>query len=217
MISFCIGNGESRKDYNLEQLRDTGKFYGSNAIYRDIPVDYLCCSDKRMVEEALDGGYKGIIYTRLDWSSLFKTPQVKSFLMFSWDFWTENVKWKKTLHWGSGLHSAYLALRNNCDVLIMIGHDFWGVKNKHNNLYKNTHNYESNNHHAIDPSFWIMQFELLFTEFPETQFVFCQPNIKDWKIPAGWQDFSNVQFQELEELALLVLASRRGKILELRE
>jgi len=204
LISYCIGNGESRKDYNLEQLRDTGKFYGSNAIYRDIPVDYLCCSDKRMVEEALDGGYKGIIYTRLDWSSLFKTPQVKSFLMFSWDFWTENVKWKKTLHWGSGLHSAYLALRNNCDVLIMIGHDFWGVKNKHNNLYKNTHNYESNNHHAIDPSFWIMQFELLFTEFPETQFVFCQPNIKDWKIPAGWQDFSNVQFQELEELALFL-------------
>jgi len=204
LISYCIGNGESRKDYNLEQLRDTGEFYGSNAIYRDMSVDYLCCSDKRMVEEALDGGYKGIIYTRLDWSSLFKTPQVKSFLMFSWDFWTENVKWKKTLHWGSGLHSAYLALRHNCDVLIMIGHDFWGVKNKHNNLYKNTHNYESNNHHAIDPSFWIMQFELLFTEFPETQFVFCQPNIKDWKIPAGWQDFSNVQFQELEELALFL-------------
>ena len=202
MISYCIGNGESRKDYNLEQLRDTGEFYGSNAIYRDIPVDYLCCSDKRMVEEALDGGYKGIIYTRLDWLSLFKTPQVKPFLMFSWK---EDVKWKKTLHWGSGLHSAYLALRNNCNVLIMIGHDFWGIKNKHNNLYKDTHNYESSKHHAIDPSFWIMQFELLFTEFPETQFIFCQPKIKNWKGRAavgGWEAFSNVQFQELKELAL---------------
>jgi hypothetical protein len=47
-----------------------------------------------------------------------------------------------------------------------------------------------------------MQFELLFTEFLETQFVFCQPDIKDWKIPASWQNFPNVQFQELGELVL---------------
>ena len=30
---FCIGNGTSRKDFNLEKLRPHGKIYGCNALY----------------------------------------------------------------------------------------------------------------------------------------------------------------------------------------
>ena len=33
---FCIGNGESRKDFDLEQLRPFGKIYGCNGLYRDL-------------------------------------------------------------------------------------------------------------------------------------------------------------------------------------
>ena len=32
---FCIGNGESRKGFDLEKLRPYGKIYGCNALYRD--------------------------------------------------------------------------------------------------------------------------------------------------------------------------------------
>jgi hypothetical protein len=32
---FCIGNGESRKGFDLESLRKHGTIYGCNAIYRD--------------------------------------------------------------------------------------------------------------------------------------------------------------------------------------
>ena len=27
-VVFCIGNGNSRKDFNLESLRDKGRIYG---------------------------------------------------------------------------------------------------------------------------------------------------------------------------------------------
>ena len=36
---FCIGNGESRKDLNIDKL--SGTKYGCNAIYRDWYTDYL--------------------------------------------------------------------------------------------------------------------------------------------------------------------------------
>ena len=38
---FCIGNGNSRKDFNLESLRGKGKIYGCNALYRDFKPDVL--------------------------------------------------------------------------------------------------------------------------------------------------------------------------------
>ena len=42
---FCIGNGESRKDFNLERLRQFGKIYGCNGLYRDFTPDVLVAMD----------------------------------------------------------------------------------------------------------------------------------------------------------------------------
>ena len=38
---FCIGNGTSRQNFSLESLRDKGKIYGCNALYRDFKPDVL--------------------------------------------------------------------------------------------------------------------------------------------------------------------------------
>jgi hypothetical protein len=196
-VAFCIGNGESRQGYNLTPLRAHGKLYGSNAIYRDTKVDHLVCCDKRMVQEALWNNYTGPIYTRQDWLSEFRNPQVKVIPTFTWD---ENHKWEKTFHWGSGLHSANLALQHRAKVLIMIGHDFWSVDGLHNNLYKGTHNYQSIEYSAVDPSFWVLQFTKLFAKFPGTQFFFSQTDIDNWERPPQWHAYSNVRYQELSTL-----------------
>ena len=52
-FGFCIGNGESRKNFNLLNLKPLGEIYGSNAVHRDNDVDYLVCCDRRMVSEVL--------------------------------------------------------------------------------------------------------------------------------------------------------------------
>jgi len=196
-IAFCIGNGESRNGYDLDPLKAYGKIYGSNAVYRDTTVDHLICCDKRMVEEALQSGYTGPVYTRNDWISNFKSPQVEVLPTFNWE---QNKKWEKTFHWGSGTHSAHLALKHRTDVLVMIGHDFWSVDGLHNNLYKGTHNYQGVDYSAVDPSFWVLQFAILFAHFPNAQFFFCQHNIDNWKKPEQWKEHPNVQYKELNTL-----------------
>ena len=54
---FCIGNGESRKEFNLEQLRPHGKIYGCNALYRDFTPDHLTAVDSGIMHEIYNSGY----------------------------------------------------------------------------------------------------------------------------------------------------------------
>jgi hypothetical protein len=202
--AICIGNGEYRKSLDIKKLTVLGVTYGSNAIQRDHKVDFLTCCDKRMVQEALNNKYTGPIYTREDWMDNSFPENVKPFPAFTWE---EDEKWKQSFHWGSGLHAVYLALTHGHKELIIVGHDFWGVGDNgrlHNNLYKGTDNYEDVDHHDIDPSFWIKQFELLAGKFPTIQFNFYQPNM--WQHPSNidynWQDYNNILIKTYEELEL---------------
>jgi hypothetical protein len=54
---FCIGNGESRKDIDLEKLRSHGKIYGCNALYRDFTPDVLVAVDQGIMHEIYHSGY----------------------------------------------------------------------------------------------------------------------------------------------------------------
>ena len=54
---FCIGNGESRKDFDLEKLRSHGKIYGCNALYRDFTPDHLSAVDMGIMHEIYNSGY----------------------------------------------------------------------------------------------------------------------------------------------------------------
>ena len=53
---FCIGNGESRQGFDLEQLRPHGKIYGCNAIYRDFMPDVLTAVDHGIMHEIYHAG-----------------------------------------------------------------------------------------------------------------------------------------------------------------
>jgi len=54
---FCIGNGESRKGFDLNTLRPHGKIYGCNALYRDFIPDALISVDHGMMHEIYHSGY----------------------------------------------------------------------------------------------------------------------------------------------------------------
>jgi hypothetical protein len=54
---FCIGNGESRRNVNLEALRKFGKIYGCNAMYRDFTPDVLVAVDQGIIHEIYQSGY----------------------------------------------------------------------------------------------------------------------------------------------------------------
>jgi hypothetical protein len=187
-FGFCIGNGESRKNFNLLNLKPLGEIYGSNAVHRDNDVDYLVCCDRRMVSEVLLNNYTKPVYTRQDWLSEFRYPNVNTVPSLPWK---EEQKWTQTFHMGSGLHAVHLAIKQGCNWIVMIGHDMQKNDGKHNNIYKDTHNYESTDHHAIDPSFWIQQFELFFITYPKCKFMFVND---EWESPFE-KEYENVSFQ----------------------
>ena len=57
MKSFIIGNGKSRKDFDLDALSFYGKTYGCNALYRDWSPDVLIAHDQEMVDEIVESDY----------------------------------------------------------------------------------------------------------------------------------------------------------------
>ena len=44
--AYCIGNGPSRKGFDLTRLQATGQTYGCNAIYRDFLPDFIFSVDR---------------------------------------------------------------------------------------------------------------------------------------------------------------------------
>ena len=198
-FAFCVGNGESRRGFDIDQLASHGTVYGTNALFRDYTVDHLVCCDRRMAMETVSAGYTKPVYTREDWYSFFPYDNFNKLACLPWE---ENEKWTQSFHMGSGLHAVNLALHDACDILVLIGHDFWSVNNLHNNIYKGTENYNAAQHDAVDPSFWIKQFVMFFSAYPDVQFVFCQPNMHSWRRPVGWDSTTlpNVQYQELSSL-----------------
>ena len=68
---FLIGNGESRKGFDLEKLRQHGKIYGCNALYRDFTHDVLIAVDHGIMHEVYQSGYcyKNETYFR-EWNRL---------------------------------------------------------------------------------------------------------------------------------------------------
>ena len=57
MKVFCIGNGESRKGFDLNKLKPFGKIYGCNALYREFSPDVLVSVDHGIMHEIYHSGY----------------------------------------------------------------------------------------------------------------------------------------------------------------
>ena len=53
---FVLGNGQSRVGVDLEKLREHGKIYGCNAIYRDFKTDVLVGVDQGVMHEMYHSG-----------------------------------------------------------------------------------------------------------------------------------------------------------------
>ena len=57
MIHFCFGNGNSRKDLDLDKYKQHGTVVGCNAVYRDFTPDILVALDSPIGHEVYRCGY----------------------------------------------------------------------------------------------------------------------------------------------------------------
>ena len=74
-----IGNGESRRGFDLSPLKDFSTVIGCNALHRDYMLEYVVCCDKHMCQEAANSvSKKTTIFTRANWFAQFQFwPNIK--------------------------------------------------------------------------------------------------------------------------------------------
>lgn len=194
-IAIVIGNGESRKHINLQNLTGNITMIGCNAVHRDAIVDYLVCCDYRMVDEAVRNinNCQTLIYTRQEHISKF--PNHKNVVRVPEIPYPQIQRIDYDRNWGSGPYAILIAGNLNFNQYYLLGFDLYGNGNCVNNIYKDTKNYAGSQSHSIDPSYWIYQTAKLFTIFNQKNFFIV--NESQWKIPEQW-NLPNVSFLDID-------------------
>ena len=168
LIHWVIGNGESRRSINIDNLK--GVKYGCNAIYRDYWTDYLFCKDKGISNEVTFAG-------------CWKDRRV--LFQHRWRNDSESRDaYKRICYWDKdwpdcGTAALRLATINACKYLNdewkypggvevhMIGFDY-DKTGKHNNIYKSSNNYPLKINPKIFPS---KEFIETFSLYSQMKFV----------------------------------------------
>ena len=159
-IAFVLGNGASRKDVDLSALKNHGKVYGCNALYRDFTPDVLVATDRPISEQIQNSGYalKSAFYTRkpIAGTGAREIP--------------ENI-------WGysSGPVAVNLAALDGSLLIYMLGFDMGpSAAGLFNNVYADTEFYKTS---AANPTYtgnWTRQILDTVKRFPAVKFVRVQ-------------------------------------------
>ena len=64
-IAFVLGNGESRKGIQIEDLKKHGTVFACNGVYRNERPDFLVAVDPKMLLEIGETDYIAVSYTHL--------------------------------------------------------------------------------------------------------------------------------------------------------
>lgn len=107
--AFVIGNGKSREGFDLEQLRQYGKIYGCNALYRDFEPDYLVAIDDKITEEIEASDFPSEKFIHPEFEEQWEHPEFNPFTR---------------LRSNAGMNAMIEALRHGHREIFCLGFDF---------------------------------------------------------------------------------------------
>lgn len=203
--AIVIGNGESRRSIDIQNLTGKILLVGCNAIHRDAVVNHLVCCDDRMVREAVENPNTAstFIHVREHSYQWFRKVQKRKNIILLPDIpEQEHNRIDQPRNWGSGTYALLIASQQaDIKKIYLLGFDLYGNDRLVNNLYKNTNNYSAGGSHAVDPSYWIWQTAKVFKLFSDIKYTIV--NHTHWKMPTEWQQ-ANVGFQDVENFKTLL-------------
>ena len=176
-IAYVIGNGLSRKYFDLNKLVDRGTTFGCNGIYRDFEVDYLLAVDTAMITEIVN------------YRNNHATPtEKKSYLdkHFYARHLPDNIEWHNILPpsrgWSTGTSAALLSVETLLYTQVyLLGFDFKGLGNGEtreerffNNIYADSSNYCATDTTETFFMNWVNQIDALLREFPDVNIIRVQ-------------------------------------------
>lgn len=191
---IAVGNGESRARVPIPRA-----VIGCNAIHRNYIVDYLVCTDRAPLSEALESpNTKNTkIYTKAEWINFFKDSRLHLVPDIPY---LANIRADDPRHWSSGTYAVLLAAMLSTTIS-MIGFDLYGKQGLINNIYKDSLHYSSSLTLETDPNYWIYQISRVFNVFPDKYFTVY--NDVTWRMPDSWQ-LHNVEYKCVDNIQGIV-------------
>ena len=163
--AYIIGNGPSRKGFDLTRLAETGQTYGCNALYRDFMPDFIFSVDTKITMKMCEDevGLKTFHYAP---SLEVNRKQTKGMLHLI----PHNPHWisGNTAFWTAGVHGH----KN----IYLIGFDFreYG-KGQLNNIYQDTE-YYGERHDDLIFEGWLKQFRDMLKMRPYVNYTVVHDN-----------------------------------------
>ena len=191
--AYVIGNGPSRKNFDLNRLKDTGQTYGCNALYRDFMPDFIFSVDTKMTMQMVEDevGLKTIHYAP---SLEVNRKQSKGMLHLI----------PKNPHWISGNAAFWTAGVHGHTNIFLLGFDFreYG-KGELNNIYQDTVCYGERHGDQIFEG-WLKQFRDMLKMRPYVNYTVVHDNPPEYlnRLQTG-TDHGNskvISYEEFEKV-----------------
>jgi len=166
MTAFILGNGISRKGIDLNLLKQQGKIYGCNALYREFTPDVLIATDRLIAAQIQESGYakNHKFYTRRPIEGLGAQLVPKAYFGYS-----------------SGPNAIGVACIDGHRNIYLLGFDMGPTPSmRFNNVYAGTEFYKSADAAPTFTGNWIRQIVSMVGDFSNTQFIrVCGPTSAD--------------------------------------
>ena len=194
-IAFVLGNGESRRQIEINDLKERGTVFACNGVYRTHQPHWLVAVDPKMMLEIAETDYvvHNKVYSNYN-VQYEKHPKLK-----------DHVKWSQpSLGWSSGPTALRLACEQNFKEIYILGFDYQGhTENskqnrfRFNNMFKDTRNYKKSNDEATFYGNWMNQTKRVLKDFPDTKFHRVIPN--GWFKPKDLEWHENLEHPTIDE------------------
>ena len=191
-IAFVLGNGQSRRGIEINDLKEKGTVFACNAVYRTHRPDFLVAVDPKMIFEIAETDYP--VHNKV-WSNFNaqynKHPKILN-----------HVNWfKPGLGWSSGPTALRMACEHGFKEIYILGFDYQGLNQGKrftlNNIFGDTRNYKKRNDEATFYGNWMNQTKRCLQDFKDVQFHRVIP--KGWFKPKDIEWAGNIDHPTTEE------------------
>jgi hypothetical protein len=191
-IAFVLGNGESRRGIEINDLKEKGTVFACNAVYRTHRPDFLVAVDPKMIFEIAETDYP--VHNKV-WSNFNaqynKHPKILN-----------HINWfKPSLGWSSGPTALRMACEHGFKEIYILGFDYQGLNQGKrftlNNIFGDTRNYKKRNDEATFYGNWMNQTKRCLQDFKDVRFHRVIP--KGWFKPKDIEWAGNIDHPTTEE------------------
>jgi len=185
-VAFVLGNGESRKGIDINDLKERGTVFACNGVYRTHQPDWLIAVDPKMILEIAETDY--VEHNKV--YSNFNVQYNKHQKLL------DHVTWAKpSLGWSSGPTALRLACDKQFKEIYILGFDYQGHNDgtnksrfKFNNVFKDTRNYKKSQDEATFYGNWMNQTKRVLDDYKDVKFYRV--------IPKGWFTPKDLDWKE---------------------